>query len=88
MSGPDPRAADAGIGIGAPTAEGRGRGEAAVVATFWSHLAGWRLDVQADGATHRSYGDIQALMPQLARLVGRSDEQLQGWIGTLARPGR
>ncbi|MFB7667097.1 alpha/beta hydrolase family protein [Kitasatospora sp. NPDC056138] len=52
-------------------------------AVFWSHLKGWRLNVQADGATHQSYGDNQVLVPQVAKLVGMSDDQLKGWIGTL-----
>ncbi|MFD9483081.1 alpha/beta hydrolase family protein [Streptomyces sp. NPDC059991] len=54
------------------------------VAEFWSHLRGWRLNVQADGAVHRSYGDYQILMPQLAKAVAMSDEELRDWIGTLA----
>ncbi|MFH0521359.1 alpha/beta hydrolase family protein [Streptomyces sp. M41] len=53
------------------------------VAVFWSHLKGWRLNVQAEGATHQSYGDTQVLMPQIAPLVGMSDEQLKAWVGTL-----
>ena len=53
------------------------------VAQFWSHLRGWRRTVQAEGATHSSYGDYQVLMPQLAAAVGLSDEALRGWIGTL-----
>ncbi|MEU9454484.1 acetylhydrolase [Streptomyces sp. NPDC048277] len=53
------------------------------VAVFWSHLKGWRLNVQADGAIHQSYGDTQVLIPQLSKLVGMSDEQLRAWIGTL-----
>ncbi|MEV5878782.1 acetylhydrolase [Streptomyces sp. NPDC052101] len=52
-------------------------------AEFWSHLRGWRLDIQADGAVHQSYGDNQTLIPQLAKAVGMSDEELRGWIGTL-----
>ncbi|WP_230394056.1 alpha/beta hydrolase family protein [Plantactinospora alkalitolerans] len=54
------------------------------VAEFWSHLRGWRLNVQADGALHSSYGDTQVLIPQLADALGMSDEELLGWIGTLA----
>ncbi|WP_341716466.1 hypothetical protein QQG74_20910 [Micromonospora sp. FIMYZ51] len=50
---------------------------------FWSNLSGWRLNVQADGAAHSSYCDNQWLIPQLARLIGMSDEDLAGWIGTL-----
>ena len=53
------------------------------VAEFWSHLTGWRLNVQAEGAIHSSYCDVQWLLPQLAKAAGRSDEQLQDWIGTL-----
>ena len=53
------------------------------VAEFWSHLTGWRLNIQADGAIHSSYGDVQVLVPQLAKAIGMSDEELQRWIGTL-----
>lgn len=54
------------------------------VAVFWSHLKGWRLNVQADGAIHQSYGDTQVLIPQMSKLVGMSEEELKAWIGTLA----
>ncbi|MER5667358.1 alpha/beta hydrolase family protein [Streptomyces mirabilis] len=60
------------------------RAEEPSVAEFWSHLRGWRLNIQADGAVHSSYGDYQVLIPQLARAVGMSDENLRSWIGTLA----
>ena len=53
------------------------------VAEFWSHLRGWRRNIQASGAVHSSYSDYQPLMPQLAAVVGMSDEELRGWIGTL-----
>ncbi|WP_329367513.1 acetylhydrolase [Streptomyces sp. NBC_00669] len=53
------------------------------VAELWSRLRGWRLNVQAEGAIHSSYCDVQVLIPQLARAVGMSDADLQGWIGTL-----
>jgi predicted dienelactone hydrolase len=59
------------------------RAEEPSVAKFWSHLRGWRLNVQAEGAVHSPYGDYQVLMPQLAKAVGMSDEELRGWIGTL-----
>ncbi|MFG2330970.1 alpha/beta hydrolase family protein [Streptomyces sp. NPDC048604] len=52
-------------------------------AAFWSHLRGWRLDIQAQGAAHVSYGDNEALFPQVAKLLGWSREQLQDVIGTL-----
>ncbi|WP_444951233.1 alpha/beta hydrolase family protein [Micromonospora ureilytica] len=51
---------------------------------IWSYyLRGWRLNVHVDGATHSSYIDHQWLIPQLATIVGMSDEELAGWIGTL-----
>ncbi|ATL32514.1 alpha/beta hydrolase family protein [Streptomyces formicae] len=53
------------------------------VAAFWERLRGWRLDIRAQGAVHSSYGDNQVLIPQLAKLVGMSDEELGDWIGTL-----
>ncbi|MBX7547768.1 acetylhydrolase [Streptomyces sp. tea 10] len=59
------------------------RAEDPSAAEFWSHLRGWRLNVQADGAVHSSYCDNQVLIPQLAKVVGMSDEELHGWIGTL-----
>ncbi|MFE2304586.1 alpha/beta hydrolase family protein [Streptomyces sp. NPDC059411] len=52
-------------------------------AAFWSHLRGWRLNVQAQGAVHVSYGDNEALFPQVAKLFGWSGQQLQDVIGTL-----
>ncbi|MDH6122358.1 putative dienelactone hydrolase [Kitasatospora sp. GAS204A] len=52
-------------------------------AAFWSHLRGWRLNIQAQGAVHVSYGDNEALFPQVAKLLGWSGQQLQGTIGTL-----
>ncbi len=59
------------------------RAAESAVARFWSQLAGWRLNVQAEGAIHTSYGDLQVLMPQLGRVIGLSDEELRDYIGTL-----
>lgn len=53
------------------------------VAQAWSHLTGWKLNIQADGAAHASYGDYKVLGPQVAPAVGMSDEELAGWVGTL-----
>ncbi|MGQ4389029.1 alpha/beta hydrolase [Streptomyces sp. SAS_270] len=52
-------------------------------AAFWAHLRGWRLNIQAQGAVHVSYGDNEALYPQVAKLFGWSGQQLQDVIGTL-----
>jgi hypothetical protein len=46
-------------------------------------LRGWRLNVQADGAVHSSYCDVQWLFPQLAKAIGTSGTELKGLIGTL-----
>lgn len=32
------------------------------VAEFWSHLTGWRLNIQAEGAIHSAYCDVQWLL--------------------------
>lgn len=53
------------------------------VAEFWTHLRGWRLDIQADGAIHNSYGDNATLIPQAGKILGMTDQQIQDWIGTL-----
>jgi hypothetical protein len=53
------------------------------VRKFWTQLTGWRLDVQAGGAVHSSYNDLQVLMPQLAKIVGMREEELRGWTGHL-----
>ncbi|MEV7427584.1 acetylhydrolase [Streptomyces sp. NPDC091212] len=52
-------------------------------AAFWSHLRGRRLNIEAQGAAHVSYGDNEALFPQVAKLLGWSRQQLQDVIGTL-----
>ncbi|MEU3748476.1 MULTISPECIES: alpha/beta hydrolase family protein [Streptomyces] len=54
------------------------------VATFWSCLRGRRLNIQVQGAAHVSYGDNEALYPQLAKLLGWSGRQLEDVIGSLA----
>ncbi|MGW1894705.1 alpha/beta hydrolase family protein, partial [Streptomyces sp. NPDC002004] len=53
------------------------------VAEFWTHLRGWRLDIQADGAVHFSYGDNATLIPQAGKILGMTDQQIQDMVGTL-----
>ncbi|MGA5823694.1 alpha/beta hydrolase family protein [Kitasatospora sp. NPDC094028] len=53
------------------------------VETFWGHLRGWRLDVQATGARHPSYGDNMTLIPQAGRLLGMPEQQIQSQVGTI-----
>ncbi|MFJ5712746.1 hypothetical protein [Streptomyces sp. NPDC093105] len=52
-------------------------------AALWSFLRGCRLDIQAQGAAHISYGDDEALFPQVAKASGWSRQQFQEVIGTL-----
>jgi hypothetical protein len=51
-------------------------------ADFWTHLHGWRRNLQIDGGTEISYSDAVWLLPQIARLTGMSDQDLADWIGT------
>jgi hypothetical protein len=51
-------------------------------ADAWTHLHGWRRNLQIDGGTEISYSDAVWLLPQVARLTGMSDQDLVGWIGT------
>ncbi|WP_238008515.1 acetylhydrolase [Dactylosporangium sp. AC04546] len=53
------------------------------VAQAWSHLTGWRRNIEADGAVHTSFGDYKVLLTQLAPIVGMSDEALRDWVGTI-----
>jgi hypothetical protein len=53
------------------------------VAEFWTHLRGWRLNVQADGALHWTYGDNAALIPQAGRMLGLTEQQIRSMVGTL-----
>ena len=65
------------------TAENSRAAEPSVEDVWQHYLTGWKLNVQARGAVHASYGDAQVLFPQLAKITGMSDEDLAGWIGTL-----
>ena len=53
------------------------------VAQFWSHLTGWRLNVQARCGKHNAYDDYEVILPQLAAATGMNDADLRDWIGTL-----
>ncbi|MER5668573.1 alpha/beta hydrolase family protein, partial [Streptomyces mirabilis] len=53
------------------------------VAEFWTHLRGWRLNIQADGAIHKTYGDDATLIPQAGKVLGMTTQQIQDMIGTL-----
>jgi predicted dienelactone hydrolase len=52
-------------------------------AAFWSHLRGWRLNLQIDDAYESSFADSQWLVPQVAKVAGMSDQEVVDWIGPL-----
>ncbi|MFH9349000.1 acetylhydrolase [Kitasatospora sp. NPDC017646] len=60
-----------------------GRDQNPDAVTFWNHLRGWRLNIQADGVRHSSYSDAAALMPQVAEVLGLPEQQVQQMVGTL-----
>ena len=59
------------------------RAAAEAVEELWSHLT--RLAAQRGGRRrgHSAYCDHQWLVPQLAAIIGMSDEELGSWVGTL-----
>ncbi|MFF7748451.1 alpha/beta hydrolase family protein [Streptomyces sp. NPDC007971] len=51
--------------------------------TLWSHLKGYRVDVQLHGAAHLSFSDNEWMVPQEAGLLGLSQAQIQQQYGTI-----
>jgi predicted dienelactone hydrolase len=51
--------------------------------TLWSHLKGYRVDIQLHGAAHLSFSDNEWMVPQEASLLGLSQAQLQQQFGTI-----
>ncbi|MDF2255570.1 alpha/beta hydrolase family protein [Streptantibioticus ferralitis] len=51
--------------------------------TFWSHLTGYRLDIQLKGSAHLSFSDNETMVPQEAGLLGLSQSDLQQQFGTI-----
>ncbi|MEV8631985.1 lipase [Streptosporangium sp. NPDC051023] len=54
------------------------------LATFWSNLKGWKLNIRTEGVEHASYGDLEVIAPQVAALLKWTPAQLAEEIGTLA----
>ncbi|WP_433349242.1 alpha/beta hydrolase family protein [Microtetraspora malaysiensis] len=54
------------------------------LATFWSNLKGWKLNITTQGVQHVSYGDMEMIVPQVAPLLKWTPAQLAEQIGTLA----
>ncbi|MGI5491492.1 alpha/beta hydrolase family protein [Microtetraspora malaysiensis] len=53
------------------------------LATFWSNLKGWKLNITTQGVQHVSYGDMEMIVPQVAPLLKWTPAQLAEQIGTL-----
>ncbi|CAL9674323.1 hypothetical protein SUDANB105_07760 [Streptomyces sp. enrichment culture] len=53
------------------------------VAEFRTHLRGRQLNIQADGAIHKTYGDDATPIPQAGNVLGMTSQQIQDVIGTL-----
>ncbi|WP_225834516.1 hydrolase [Streptomyces sp. NK08204] len=51
--------------------------------TLWSHLKGYRVDIQLHGSKHLSFSDSETLVPQEAELLGLSPDQLDQMYGTI-----
>ncbi|MFJ6836251.1 alpha/beta hydrolase family protein [Streptomyces sp. NPDC091209] len=51
--------------------------------TMWSHLKGYRVDIQLHGAAHLAFSDNEAMVHQEAGLLGLSQAQLQQQYGTI-----
>ncbi|MFE4703341.1 alpha/beta hydrolase family protein [Streptomyces sp. NPDC056738] len=51
--------------------------------TMWSHLKGYRVDIQLHGAAHLSFSDNEWMVHQEAGLLGLSQSQLQQQYGTI-----
>jgi hypothetical protein len=51
--------------------------------TFWSHLTGYRIDIQLKGSAHLSFSDNEALVPQVAAALGLDPSQFQRQLGTI-----
>ncbi|MET7289344.1 hydrolase [Streptomyces sp. NPDC005573] len=51
--------------------------------TLWSHLKGYKVDIQLHGAAHLSFSDNEWMVPQVAGLMGLSRSQVQQQYGTI-----
>ncbi|MEU6414304.1 lipase [Microbispora sp. NPDC046933] len=54
------------------------------LATFWSKLKGWKLNIRSRDVAHGSYTDAEVLTAQAARPLGLTESELAAQIGTLA----
>jgi dienelactone hydrolase len=50
---------------------------------FWSHLSGWRRYFELAGAEHIAFTDSEGLIGPAAGLLGLSQAQIQGFVGTM-----
>ena len=50
---------------------------------FWTRLKGWRRYLQLAGAEHPSFTDAEGLILPVARLLGLTQDQVEGFVGTM-----
>jgi dienelactone hydrolase len=50
---------------------------------FWANQRGWKLDISLRGSEHGSFGDVQIVLPQVARALGIPPAPLVPSIGTI-----
>lgn len=50
---------------------------------FWANQRGWKLDISLRGSQHGSFGDLQVVLPQVARSLGLPLAPLEPSIGTI-----
>ncbi|MEY9926574.1 putative dienelactone hydrolase [Catenulispora sp. GP43] len=50
---------------------------------FWTHLLGWRRYCELEGAEHISFTDSEGLILPAAGILGLSQAQVQGFVGTM-----
>jgi predicted dienelactone hydrolase len=50
---------------------------------FWTRLKGWRRYLQLNGAEHISFSDAEGLILPVAKILGLSQAQVQGFVGTM-----
>lgn len=50
---------------------------------FWTHLVGWRRYFQLTGAEHIAFSDAEGLILPVAKILGLSQDTVQGLVGTM-----
>jgi predicted dienelactone hydrolase len=54
--------------------------------SFWAAQTGFKLDLKLANSAHPSFSDLQAILPQIAPVIGLSPAQVAAQIGTIDPP--